>query len=180
MRRQRRAALAAAVIPLLALGLAGCGTDDGNSAKSKPDSRAEEQERARQFAKCMRANGIDMPDPEVGEDGGIKIRMGGPGDKTPRKGTSDEGPMKAAMEKCRKYMPNGGEPVKLSPQEQEQQRRFAKCMREHGVDMPDPGADGRVTIRHRPGSKSVDPDSEEFKEAEKACEPLRPRPKAGN
>jgi hypothetical protein len=49
----------------------------------------------------------------------------------------------------------------------EQALRFAKCMREHGVDMPDPkvGANGTVEFGIR-----GNPDDPKFKEAQKACQ----------
>jgi hypothetical protein len=46
--------------------------------------------------------------------------------------------------------------------------KFAECMREHGVDMPDPSSDGgRQTFRVGPGEDST---PEEFEEAQKACQ----------
>jgi hypothetical protein len=175
MRRQRRAAIAVAVIPLLALGLAGCGSQgDGEDAADKAAAtRAADQDRARQFAKCMRENGVDMPDPEVGPDGGIKFKMRA---ERGQKGTSED-ESKAAMDKCRKYMPNGGKPQKPSPQDQEKLRQFAKCMREHGVKMDDPGPDGGIVIARKKGDGLSD---EEFEAAQKACQKFQPRPKVTN
>src|SRR5882757_9068477 len=49
------------------------------------------------YAKCMRANGIDMPDPTPGS-GGTKLSLG---DKDPSV-------LNKAMAACRKYLPNGG------------------------------------------------------------------------
>ena len=48
---------------------------------------------------------------------------------------------------------------------------FAKCMREHGVDMPDPkpGQGGLVRIE---GPKGARPDDPKVKAAEQACRPL--------
>ena len=44
---------------------------------------------------------------------------------------------------------------------------FARCMREHGVDMEDPGPDGRVIVRgSNPGDEST------VDEATKVCQPL--------
>lgn len=45
--------------------------------------------------------------------------------------------------------------------------KFAECMREHGVDMPDPGTgdEGGLTIQASPGDYSP----EEFEEADEAC-----------
>jgi hypothetical protein len=45
--------------------------------------------------------------------------------------------------------------------------KFAECMRENGVDMPDPGTDGRQTFRVGPGTGTT---PEEMEEAQKACE----------
>jgi hypothetical protein len=36
-------------------------------------------EAALQFAKCMREHGIDMPDPQVSDEGGVMVAVGGPG-----------------------------------------------------------------------------------------------------
>ncbi|SEG04323.1 hypothetical protein SAMN04489712_1038 [Thermomonospora echinospora] len=175
MRRQRRAAIAVAAVPLLALGLAGCGSqgDGKNAADKAAASRAAEQERVRQFAKCMRENGVDMPDPEVGPDGGIKLRMRA---ESGQKGAGEE-ESRAAMNKCRKYMPNGGKPQKLSPQDQEKLRQFARCMREHGVKMDDPRPEGGIVISRKKGDGLSD---EEFEAAQRACQKFQPRPKVTN
>ena len=65
---------------------------------------------------------------------------------------------------------------------------FAECMREHGIDMPDPHVDGsRVMVRGNASSDAsegaegpqtrsdffgADPSSPEFQEAEEACRPI--------
>ena len=46
--------------------------------------------------------------------------------------------------------------------------QFARCMRQHGIDVPDPGADSGIRIR---GSE---PDDPEFKAAEQACQRYAP------
>jgi hypothetical protein len=56
---------------------------------------------------------------------------------------------------------------------------YSKCMREHGVDMPDPtftdtgdgGGGGGAVIAGGPG-KDMDPTSATFKAAETACKPI--------
>ncbi|QWF81710.1 hypothetical protein [Amycolatopsis sp. CA-230715] len=121
--------------------LAGCSNDDGGdkvaSVSSPPaagqgDQNAGNQggtdeDKRRAFAKCMREHGVDMPDPQPGGQGQtLKIEAG------------DEGKMKAADDACRKLLPNGGEMKKPDAKELDEMRKQAKCMREHGVDMPDP------------------------------------------
>jgi hypothetical protein len=55
---------------------------------------------------------------------------------------------------------------------------FAKCMREHGVDMPDPtftedgSGGGAVGVLTGKGSNAPDPDSATFKAAQAACQPI--------
>jgi hypothetical protein len=59
MRRPRRGALIALfLVPALALGGCGRGGDGTRQAATKSDN-----DKLREYAKCMRANGIDMPDP---------------------------------------------------------------------------------------------------------------------
>lgn len=161
----------------LVLALAGCaGSDDGpgvatanGAAGDTPASASapplDREERQRQLVQCMRDNGVDMPDPEPG--GGIRI--GGPG-----QGLNPGDPrLQQAMEKCRQFMPNGGEPVKLSPEQLEQARKFAACMREHGIDFPDPDPNSGA-IRINRGDGRINPESEQFQAAMKACESQRP------
>lgn len=142
MRRQMLA------IPvLLALALSGCGAggdDDGGVATAggaKAGATASgtpvsDSDRQLAFARCMRENGVDMPDPEAGGRPGFRF---GP--------DVDQQKVQAAMEKCQDKLPNGGQGLQLNPEQAEQMRTLAKCMRENGVpDFPDPDADGRVRI----------------------------------
>ncbi|WP_289009422.1 hypothetical protein [uncultured Thermomonospora sp.] len=155
--RPHRRGAALAIIPLLILGLAGCGSGGaGASGTGRP--AADDEERMLKFAQCMRENGVDMPDPE---DGKVRItnRKSKDGSETNGKEEVD-----AAMKKCRQYMPNGGKPPKLSPEDQEKMRNYAECMREHGIDMEDPGPDGKINIRMKKGGKEDD-----LKKAEEAC-----------
>jgi len=45
--------------------------------------------------------------------------------------------------------------------------KFAQCMREHGVDMPDPGSGGRQVFKVGPGEDTT---PEEMETAQKACQ----------
>src|SRR4029453_7054162 len=50
--------------------------------------------------------------------------------------------------------------------------KFAKCMREHGVDMPDPkkDANGGIKITADAGTKSAGKDNAKMQAAQKACQ----------
>jgi hypothetical protein len=163
---------------LLALALAGCAQNGGDNdngiataggAKATPSASADagvnlsDDERRLKFAECMREQGIDMPDP--GDGPGVRIRVG--------EGT-DPKKVDAAMEACKKYAPNGGEPPKLNAEQLEQARKFAKCMRSNGVpDFPDPGADGRITMQRRAGDGG--PSEETVEAAMEKCRQFQPR-----
>jgi hypothetical protein len=49
--------------------------------------------------------------------------------------------------------------------------KFAKCMREHGVDMPDPKrvGTGGISISGSPGGPGIRPDDPKMKTAQKVC-----------
>jgi hypothetical protein len=162
---------------LLALALAGCaGPADGDdgiataaggkaspSASASPAEKLTDDERRLKFAECMRGQGIEMEDPGT-DRGGVRFRVG-EGNKP--------GDMEAAMQKCKAYAPNGGEPPKLNAEQLKQMRAFAKCMRENGIpDFPDPDASGRLTFQRRAGKGLRD---DAFKEAQEKCRELQPR-----
>jgi hypothetical protein len=179
-------AVAAPLLLALALGtLAGCGGSDsgpgiatvaGAAGQSSPTpgASADNQARMLQFAQCMRDHGQNVPDPDPNDGGGIKIvRSQGPDGPAISK---DDAGFQAAMQACRQYLPNGGAPPSLSPEEQDQLRQFAQCMREHGVDMPDPDPNGGMLVRRTegPGSKPDLVKDPEFEAAHEACKDKLP------
>src|SRR5262245_47430650 len=116
----------------------GVATVGGASAQQSgtPEKPADNpDERARQLVACIRANGVNVRDPEPGDQGG----------KTSMNFDSAEGDKAkfvAALEKCRIYMPAGGENGRATPEQIENLRRFAQCMRDNGVaNWPDPDAE---------------------------------------
>jgi hypothetical protein len=160
------AALGAAVV------LAGCGAkpDDGSKVASisGPSSSAaveeadhsgkSDEDKVRDFAKCLREHGVDMPDPKPAGDGkGMAITLGG--------SEADRGKLDAAQSACKHFMPNGGEMKPPSAEELDKMRKDAKCLREHGIDMPDPDPTGKGATRM--GGLGDDP--AKFEAAAKAC-----------
>jgi hypothetical protein len=121
------------------------------------------------FAECMREHGVDMPDPQVGANGEISMGIRGDG--------SNRAEMQAAQEACGDLMEGAlGEPRELTPEQKDNMLAFASCMREHGIDMPDPQFEGggRVMIGGPDGENGpkIDPESSEFQEADEACRDL--------
>jgi hypothetical protein len=128
----------------LLLALAGCssaGDADipsagGPQSSTASAAQASDEEKAREFTDCMRDNGVDLPDPEPDGDGGFDFGLDqasvGPGDPGFQK----------ALKACRDKLPGGGAQYFDDPEVQAQLREFAQCMREHGIDFPDPDPDG--------------------------------------
>ena len=167
-------ALVGAALVLSLLGAA-CGgeADDGGVASLSEDKQAEgeegssedldPQEAALAWAECMRENGVDVPDPKV-DDNGMFIIEGG----EISEGSSED--FEGADEECRDLL---GDPpgAQLSDEEKAELNdaglRFAKCMREEGIDVPDPGPHGQsITIG---GPDGVDPEDPTFVAAEEKC-----------
>ncbi|GAB3990042.1 hypothetical protein GCM10029978_116870 [Actinoallomurus acanthiterrae] len=174
----RRKAAALILAPALALGLSACGA--GHKKAGANASAASDVQKMRAYAKCMRANGVNMADPETDGNGGIRIRAQGPANGGGSKHVFDDKAMKAAQAKCGHLMPNGGKPIKPKPEELAKMRAYAKCMRQHGVNMPDPNPDGGITVKSGSGKSDnvgagdVNPDGQAFKDADKACANYRP------
>jgi hypothetical protein len=158
------------VLPLLALVLgvaAGCGSRSsgpgvatagggaGGGASAHPTSSADRAAQMRRFAQCMREHGVDMPDPNP-NGGGVKVAASG---------TSKQ-KVSAATQACQSYLP----PDVFSspnPQQLAQLRQFAQCMRDHGVNMPDPDPNGGGLRISKSGGTS--PDDPAFNAAQNAC-----------
>jgi hypothetical protein len=157
-------------VPLatVSLALAACGGGDPE-ATAGGDDRSELREAALDFAECMRENGVDMDDP--GPEGGVLLRAG------PGSG-NDPAVVRKAQEACRKHMENV-DPPELSEEDErefkERALKFARCMREQGIDMPDPtfGEGGRMT--QRLGGTGVNPEDPRFQEAAEECSKYQPR-----
>jgi hypothetical protein len=109
-------------------------TTAGASSTTHPkqsQSAAAVHQSALQFAKCMRAHGItDWPDPNPG--GGFVFSVtGGIDPNSPQ--------VKAAQQKCQKYVPVGHVTAGQSARSKAQLLKFAECMRTHGITgFPDP------------------------------------------
>lgn len=153
-------------------GIASAG--DGSVAKTAADKKkkADPQQAGLDFARCMREHGVDMPDPIAGEGGRIMIGPGPGGDAGgPSRAAAPPAGFEAAHKACGHFLEDlvGDGPGRMDPAEQDRALKFAKCMRDNGVDMPDPDfSGGGMSIAIAPGSGGG-PDSEAFKTAQKAC-----------
>jgi hypothetical protein len=126
----------------------------GGSSPSSTSSAAKEQQaelKNADFARCLREHGIEAT---------AVTGPGGEGHGLQIKGAGGPAKMEAAQKACKKYQP---EPQKLnlSPQEKveraEAVEKFARCMREHGVEVHASSSEGRVRIGigGKPGAAAV-------------------------
>ena len=186
--KTRTAMLAALVVLLLAIAAvaSGCGSassDDGVAAlddtaettendSSENASAGEEdpEEVALAWAECMREHGIDVPDPEIDENGRVRVMIQS---RRAAEGVRDDA-FAEARDECGTPFGDEGPPQLSEEERQEMQETmlaFASCMREHGVDMPDPDfSDGGARMQFRAGAGGVDPESPTFQKAQEACQ----------
>ena len=118
------------------------------------------------FTECMRDHGVDMPDPQPAGDGeGRVITMEGE--------EMDQERFEEAQEACEPLMEAAVGEIERDPEREaemrEQMLEYAQCMRDHGIDMPDPtfSDDGRVQIGA--GSEGAEVDPEEMEAANEEC-----------
>ncbi|GGP47271.1 hypothetical protein [Streptomyces abikoensis] len=157
MRRDQ--ALLAVTASVVAFGLVGCGSDDSakvptaaGGATSKVSGTTSGQggggdmaayvKAQREYAKCLRENGVDAPDPDA--KGNLDF---GDGDHV--RALKRDPKFRTASAKCAPSLSAVPESVeknnrpKLSPEQIKTMRKYAECMQKNGApDFPDPGADG--------------------------------------
>ena len=135
------------------------------------DDTAENEEIILEFSQCMRDNGAeDFQDPVVGEDGSIEFEFGNRGAGT----AEDREAMSAAFEACQDTLDGFaiGPDTFDRAEIEDTLYEFAVCMREQGIDVPDPdlsamfqgGASGG-----RPFGDALDRDDPEVMAAIDAC-----------
>jgi hypothetical protein len=175
-RRPPLAPIAALGASAAVLMLAACGSSTSTGAKTSTASAADN---ALSFSKCMREHGVkNFPNPEIsGARVSLRVKAG-PGGVEANQQT-----MEAAQTACKRFQP--AEQTNVSPQEkvarQEAVLKFAKCMRERGIDVHASTAGGGVQIQIHPGGGGggPNPESPTFEAAQKACQGLLPTPRGG-
>jgi hypothetical protein len=183
--------LGVVVLASAALLLAGCGggssspgvahlsssTSGGSAASggsSSPESSAGNQQKMVKFSQCMRTHGEpEFPEPNEGRIELHSQNGHGPNPESSR--------FQAAEKACSKYAPSKVAP---SPAQQAKMQEgalnFSKCMRSHGVpNFPDPEFHSGGGVGIRIGGKNgsgIEPNSPQFKAAQKTCQSDLPRP----
>jgi hypothetical protein len=113
-------------------GIASGGGGTGAAASASPSASGGGPA---QWTKCLRDNGIDVKDPDP-STGAVDL-------------PSDSPALTAALGKCKQYNSGTSGSTGLNPsdpKQADQRRKFAKCMRDQGVDWPDPVAGEPMTV----------------------------------
>jgi hypothetical protein len=154
----------------LALAVAACG--EGSASGSDGVTRADVQDAGVEYARCMRKDGIDVADPQVGTNGLRGVRTNDE--------LRDEPGFQAADEACRKFLTDViGE---ISPEQrrelQDARLKFARCMRGEGFDVPDPqpgAGPGAGGGQGGGGLANLDPSDPRVQRAMEKCSKSLPR-----
>jgi hypothetical protein len=159
--------LVAACVATASIVVAGCGGDTETPASAKQGVNAATKKALLQYAQCMRDHGVNMPDPTFSE-GGARVTM------RQEKG-ADPDKARAAEEACKSYQDKVKPPAMSADDEKKMKEaalKNAQCMRDHGIDFPDPqfGEGGRMTQKIGGPGSGIDPNSQKFKDAMKACQ----------
>ena len=89
-----------------------------------------------EFTACMRENGVDLPDPEVDSEGNVAlgVRQAAQAADIPRED------MQAAFAECGDRLDGVAQLFERADitELEDQLLEFAQCMRDEGIDMPDP------------------------------------------
>ena len=197
--RRRRASALFALTALLALAavLAACSAAPSSSgvislatpspssdASAAPSESIDPELAIADFEACMKEHGVDVHIAIAGDgDGGPSTgEFRAPpnaGEAQPNGGNAGERPDEKALEEadqaCRHLLPSGmlGDPdATMDPQMADQLLEFSKCMRDHGVDFPDPQFEGGGVRMQM--DEGMDPTSQAFQDAQEACGDLLP------
>jgi len=153
-----------ATLALLPLALGACG-----SSGSPDDNAPDDSDAARvKFEQCLRDHGVNVQSAPDGKGSRIEFKSDGKGGGSPKK-------FEETQKTCQKQA--GFKPKPPSEAQQAEFKdaalKFARCMRSHGINMPDPQFEGNGGVLQR-GPRGVNPNAPRFKTAQKECGRLMP------
>ena len=120
--------------------LQNAGGSTAGSAGTPTSAAASTEAELLAYVQCLRDQGVDIADPTVDADGNLTLGGGGPGSGsgtgTP---TIDHDALLAAQDVCGEA-PAGafGSAIRDTTEFQDAALAFVQCMRDEGIDVPDP------------------------------------------
>jgi hypothetical protein len=147
----RRLSLLCALTLTLATGLTACSAEEedsgvaslgGGSSATAETSTGDTEREVLDYVACLREQGLDVPDPQFDADGNLVLGGGGAAGGPPP--DIDPGELEAAQQACGE-LPEGLTSALDGLDDsavQDAALEFAQCMRDEGVDVPDPDFSG--------------------------------------
>jgi hypothetical protein len=168
--------VAVAVLAVVALLVAGCGSNSdssgvataggsGGQASTTTAPKANQEQQALRFTKCMREQGVNMADPTVDASGNVRLR--------PPMGSDEpsQAKLQKARDACQQYLQ--GLQQDVMGQDQTKFRdsllKYARCMRKNGYDLPDPNFSNQGASGGGPFGDAIDQNDPAFKKADAVC-----------
>jgi hypothetical protein len=156
-------AVAAVVVSLAAAGCGGSSTGTKSASAGGGSGQSKQYVNALKFSRCMRSHGVSQfPDPH-NPGGWSSGAIDALNTSTPA--------FSSATATCDKLLPNEGQPTSADfEQTVVNGVKVAKCMRAHGVYMPDPGVDGNhltIDMSHMSANETTTP---KFKRVGALCQ----------
>lgn len=128
--RTTRLVLAAGLLLAASFGTAGCADSPPSTTSSGEQGQQplSPEDAMLAYTQCMREHGVDMPDP----DSSGHIILG--------EGIQNDPDYEQAHGACEEVLTQGQPKMGggMDADQRQQMLDFASCMREHGIDMPDP------------------------------------------
>jgi hypothetical protein len=147
-------------------GVAACGGGSSTHTAGTSQGTGQQQRIAAltEFAGCARAHGIPVPDPNSQGD------ISGAQQLEQQYANTPEG--QATLRACGSYLRKGAPQLAPpnTPQFRHAELQAARCMRAHGIPVPDPDPNGQIN----PAPGSINQASPQFLQAQQACAHLLP------
>ena len=163
--------LLGACLALAACGSSGSGSTSASTTSSTSSKAAGGASRFASLRSCMKEQGITLPAPPAGTTGrpggpGAGAAGGGPRGLQPPKGVS-QSQFQAALKKCGAGNFGGRAGGVNSASARAALTKYAACLRENGVNVPEPNTSGTGPVFN---TKGIDTSSSKFKAAQSKCQ----------
>ncbi|MGA2321068.1 MAG: hypothetical protein ABSG95_10075 [Solirubrobacteraceae bacterium] len=172
--KRSRAATAVLLLLLISLVLAACGGSSKSSSTSATASASTSASggggsgaasgRFTALRECLKKNGITLPKRTTGQAPGGGFLGGSGGPQLPKGVTRAQ--YEATVKKCGGSGFAGRGARTNSPAFKETLKKFAACMRQNGVNLPEPNSSGSGPIFNTKGLNTA---STQFRSAESKC-----------
>jgi len=156
------------------------GDTSGTTTTAATGTTVDPEQALLDFAQCMRDQGIDMEDPTIDENGSFRMARPSGGGEGGEFDPAGREAMRAAREACSQYLQGMAQEFGRPDmtEMQDLMLEYAACMRENGVDMPDPDFSTDGSGGQGPGARlgfntgDYDPNDPTFQAANEACQEI--------